>query len=150
MRRACGALCLLALLAAGCSSPFKPKVTTVAAQVAAAATVNADARKRPSPIVVRVYELAGRNAFDTLDFVTLYERDKEALAADLVSREEMALRPGESREWKKTLAPNTRFIGVVAAYREIEKAQWRAVYVVKPLAANTVVISADDLAVSFK
>jgi type VI secretion system protein VasD len=135
----------------GCASaPKKPKDTTVSAQITATATVNPDIRKRPSPIVVRVYELSGRNAFDTADFVSLFDRDREVLAADVVSREELSLRPGESREWKKTLPANTRFIGVMAAYRDVEKAQWRAVYVVKPQSANTIVIRADELAVSIQ
>ena len=96
---------------------------------------------------MRVYELAGRNAFDTADFVSLYERDKETLAADLVSREEIVLQPGETRDWKKKLAAQTKFVAVVAAYREIERANWRAAIAVKPEAENRLTLQADELTI---
>ena len=145
------ALALSLLLWACAVPPSTPligsKETSVTARITAAPGLNADTRKRPSPLVLRIYELAGRNAFDTSDFVSLYERDKDTLAADLVARDELVLQPGEVRDWKKTLAPQTRFIAVVAAYREIERAGWRAVQPIKTVARNPLVIQADDLAV---
>jgi type VI secretion system protein VasD len=139
---------LLALALAGCSMmPFGTKETSVEGKITATPTLNADVRSRPSPIVMRVYELAARNAFDTADFVSLYERDKETLAADLVSREEIVLQPGETRDWKKKLAPATKFIAVVAAYREIERANWRTVQPVKQEAVNKLSIRAEDLTI---
>ncbi|HET7868461.1 MAG TPA: type VI secretion system lipoprotein TssJ [Burkholderiaceae bacterium] len=152
----CGRLWPLAALLAwalsACAVPpstplIGSKETSVSARITAAPGLNADTRKRPSPLVLRVYELAGRNAFDTSDFVSLYERDKDTLAADLVTRDELVLQPGEVREWKKTLAPQTRFIAVIGAYREIERANWRAVLPIKTVARNALVIQAEDLAV---
>lgn len=146
-------LAAVALLALGaCSIPpstplIGSKETTVEARITATPTLNADARSRPSPLVMRVYELSARNAFDTADFVSLYERDKEALAADLVSREEIVLQPGETRDWKKKLSPQTKFLGVVAAYREIERASWRAVLPIKQVAVNRLAIQAEDLTI---
>lgn len=141
------AAALLALALSGCSLMPGSKETSVEGKITATPTLNADVRSRPSPVVMRVYELAARNAFDTADFVSLYERDKETLAADLVSREEIVLQPGETRDWKKKLAPTTRFIAVVAAYREIERANWRAVQPVKPAAVNKLSIRAEDLTI---
>lgn len=139
---------LLALALSGCAMlSFGTKETSVEGKISAATTLNADVRSRPSPIVMRVYELAARNAFDTADFVSLYERDKETLAADLVSREEIVLQPGESRDWKKKLAPATKFVAVLAAYREIERANWRAVQPVKQAAVNKLSIRAEDLTI---
>jgi type VI secretion system protein VasD len=143
---------LLAAALAGCSIPpstplIGSKETTVVARITTAATLNPDVRRRPSPLVVRVYELAARNAFDSADFVSLYERDKDALAADLVTREEIVLQPGEARDWNKKLMPQTKFIAVVAAYREIERASWRAVLPIKQVAVNRVTIQADELAI---
>ena len=58
------------------------------------------------------------------------------------------LAPGEARQWSKKLPPETKFIGVTAAYRDIERAHWRALVAVQPQAANTLTIRAEALAVS--
>lgn len=134
---------------AGCSSaPPPPKPTSVKANLQASATVNPDVRKRASPLVMRVYELKSSAAFDAADFVSLYERDQATLGAEMVGREEFTMRPGESHPWEKTLGPDVRFIGVMAAYRDIERARWKTVIPVKQGARNTITITADDITVS--
>lgn len=139
-----GVVC--AALLAGCSSA--PKPTTVTATISTAADVNPDARKRPSPLVVRIYELGGAAQFEAADFLSLYERDRETLGGDLIAKEEWVMRPGEKREWKKTLSPQAKFVGVVAGYRDLERARWRAVVGVKPQVENVLTIRADALAVA--
>ena len=135
-----------ALLIAGCASP--PKPTIVSATLQASATVNPDVRKRASPLVIRVYELKSGAAFQAADFVSLYERDQATLAAEMGSREEFVLRPGETKPWEKTVAPDTKFIGVMAAFRDIERARWKTMVPVKAGVKNVVTIQASDIAVS--
>lgn len=139
---------LLAL--AGCASPPPPppKPTLVKATLQASASVNPDARKRASPLVVRIYELKSSAAFDAADFVSLYDRDQATLAAEMVGREEFTLRPGESQPWEKTIGPEVRFIGVMAAYRDIERARWKTLIAVKPNMKNVITIKADDITIS--
>ena len=142
-------LVVVALLAlAACSSP--PKPTLVAATLQAGAAVNPDARKRASPLVLRVYELRSAAAFEAADFVSLYERDQATLAAEMGGREEFVLRPGESRTWDKVTAPDTKFLGVMAAFRDIERARWKSIVPLKPGVKNVVTIKADDIAVDAK
>jgi type VI secretion system protein VasD len=141
-------LALFALLVGCSSAPPPPKPTSVKALVQAAADVNPDARKRASPLVVRIYELKSAAAFDAADFLSLYDRDQATLAADLVGREEFTMRPGESRPWEKILGPEVRFIGVMAAYRDIEHAGWKTVIAVKPGLKNAVTIKADAINLS--
>ncbi len=136
------------MVVAGCSSTPPPKPTIVKATVQATATANPDARKRASPLVVRIFELKSSAAFDAADFLSLYERDQATLAAELVGREEFTLRPGESRPWEKIVGPEVRFIGVIAAFRDIERARWKGLVAVKPNARNVVSITADDIVVS--
>jgi type VI secretion system protein VasD len=116
----------------GCSM-FSKGPATLNASVVAGAQVNPDARRRPSPVVVRVFELKAPTLFEQADFVSLFEKDQAVLAAELVSREEFVLRPGDSKPITKPLAPETKFIGVMAAFRELERARWRAVV---PVVAN--------------
>lgn len=137
-----------ALLVAACSSP--PKPTTVSASLQAGAAVNPDLRQRASPIVIRVYELKSAAAFEAADFVSLFDRDQATLAAEMAGREEFILRPGESRPWEKTLAGDTKFIGVLAAFRDIERARWKSIVAVKPNVKNRIAIHADGVAVDSK
>jgi len=143
------AACMLAsVLIAGCASP--PKPTLVSATLQAGANVNPDSHKRASPLVVRVYELKSAAAFEAADFVSLYERDQVTLAAEMAAREEFVLRPGETRPWEKTVAPDAKFIGVVAAFRDIERARWKTLVAIKPNVKNIVTIQASEIAVTAK
>lgn len=141
------AAALLALLAA-CGGPPKVPPTTVAGSVVAVAGVNPSVSGRPSPLLLRVYELKTATVFAAADFVSLYQRDQAELGADLVGREEIMLAPGESRPIHRTLAPETRFLAVFAAYRDVEHARWRAVLAVRPGQAQRVTIRASELAVT--
>lgn len=122
---------LLAVLA-GCGSPARPPPppppTVVQMTLSADAGVNPDSRGRASPVVVRVYELKTVAAFHGADFFALWEREKEALGEDLVAREELQLRPGAQLRLERTLGPQTRHVGVIAAYRDLERARWRGTY----------------------
>jgi len=141
-------LAILLGLTACATPPPPPKPTTISATLDAHANVNPDARARPSPVVVRFYELKSVGAFNGADFFSLYDHDKEVLGAELVASEEFDLRPGEKRPMARTLQTDTRYIGVVAAFRDLERSQWRATAAVPPNKASTVDVTIDDRTVS--
>ncbi len=101
-----------------------PKPAQVTGTIEASAQVNPSTSKRPSPLLLRVYELKSVAAFNSADFMSLYQRDQAELAADLLAKEEFVLAPGESKSFAKTLSPDTRFLGVVAAFRDLEHSKW--------------------------
>lgn len=146
MRRALLWLAAAPLLPAGCGSA--PKPTQVNLRLQASAQVNPNAAGRPSPLLLRVYELKSATAFNAADFVSLFQRDQAELGAELVAREEHMLAPGDSKAVSKVLAPEVKAIGVLAAYRDVEHARWRAVAAVQPNRTQTLVIEAGALAVS--
>jgi type VI secretion system protein VasD len=124
-----------AAFAAGCAS--KPVVTPVALTLSAGADANPDVRGRASPLTVRVYALKSPGPFEAADFFSLFDKDQATLGAELVQREELLLRPGESRKLDLVLPADARAIGVLAAYRDLERSRWREVRAVeagKPLA----------------
>lgn len=128
LARARLALCaggVLMALAAGCSAPPKPVVTPVSIEVTGAADLNPDARGRASPLSVRVYVLKSPGPFQSADFFSLYDKDSATLGAELVKREEFQLAPGEKKTLQMTLEPDARSLGVMAAYRDLERARWR-------------------------
>lgn len=138
-----------ALALPGCSM-FSRGPATLSATVVATAQVNPDSRRRPSPVVVRVFELKAPTLFEQADFVSLFEKEQAVLAAELVSREEFVLRPGDTKPLTKPLAPDTKFIGVMAAFRELERARWRALVPVAANKKNVVEINLDGIVVQAK
>lgn len=133
------------LVLAGCAGA--PKPAQVAGTIEASAQLNPSASKRPSPVLVRVYELKSAASFNSADFMSLYERDQQALATDLLGRDEYLVAPGESKKFNKTLSPDTRFIGVLAAFRDLERSRWRSVVAIQPGKKQQLLIRAAELSV---
>ena len=124
---------LLIGLLAGCSaiSPFST-LTKLEVAVTASDHVNPDLHGRPSPVVVHLLELRHPVAFENADFFSLYSNAEQALPKDWVGSEELELRTGERQALKLRLEPQTRFLGVLAAYRDLPHVQWRLVIPVTP------------------
>jgi type VI secretion system protein VasD len=108
---------------AGCAAAPKPAETKM--QIVATADVNPDGKGRPSPIVVRVFQLKTEAEFAKADFFAIYDREKEVLGPSLIAREEYTLEPGETEDMKFEISRDARFLGVLAAYRD-QGAHWRA------------------------
>lgn len=118
-------LAVAGLALAGCAS--KPVVTPVSLTLVAGADANPDARGRASPLTVRVYALKSPGPFEGADFFSLFEKDQATLGAELVQREEMLLRPGETKKLDLTLPADAKSIAVMAAFRDLDRARWREV-----------------------
>lgn len=115
--------------------PPPPAVTIVAPPEAetattmtlrAAADVNPNDADRPSPVVVRVYQLRTGAAFDAATFRDLYADDAGVLGRELITRDEYILRPGEARTLDVALSSEARVIGALAAFQELSTAVWRS------------------------
>lgn len=125
---------LLALgLQAGCStlSPYST-LTKLDLKLTAGDEVNPDLHRRPSPVVVHLLELRHPVAFENADFFSLYDRAEQTLPKDWVSSEELELRPGEQLALKLSVEPRSRYVGVLAAYRDLPHVQWRLVLPLAP------------------
>jgi type VI secretion system protein VasD len=140
----------LALLAAllsltGCAalSPYSD-MTKLDLTLNGSDELNPDLNGRPSPIVLRLIELKHPVAFETADFFSLYQRPKEALSPDMVVLEELELRPGEQREMKLSIQPGSRYVGVLAAYRDLPESNWRVVIPLQEKARNSSVLTLND------
>ncbi len=131
-RLAWGALAATALALAGCSSgPPKPVVSDIQVTLVAGADVNPDTRKRASPVTVRVYALKSAAPFEAADFFSLFDKDTATLGGELVQREEALLRPGEQKALPPMkFGPEVKSIAVMAAFRDLERARWRAVHMI--------------------
>ncbi len=131
-------LACAALSACG-GAPPPPPPTVAAVTVTAAADANPDAGGNGAPVAVRVYQLASTAAFEQADFFQLYNNDQAVLGADLLGRDEVTITPGGTQQLVKDLKPGVTAIGVVAAFRDIQHANWRATAV--PPANKTTAIA---------
>src|ERR1700731_4905805 len=123
------AICLLAITLAGCFSkkpkPPPPPPPTKAA-IVVARDVNPDSAGRPSPIVVRLYQLKEEGAFNSASYFALSDKEQATLGPSLESREEYELQPGQTQELILKIPPEAGYLGVVAAYRDLNNSKWKA------------------------
>jgi type VI secretion system protein VasD len=117
----------LPLLLTSCAKPPPPVITSVQLSVVAAADTNPDARKRASPVTVRVFALKSSATFESADFFSLFEKDAATLGADSVQREEFLMIPGQQKAMPLKFGPEVKAIAVMVAFRDLERARWRAV-----------------------
>ena len=130
--------CVLGVLAlAACATPPPPPppppppvISEIQLLVVAGPDVNPDARKRASPVLVRIYALKSAAPFEAADFFSLYEKDTATLGGELVQREEFLLRPGEEKALPLKFGPEVKSIGVMVGFRDLERARWRDVHAI--------------------
>ena len=125
-------LVLIGAVLVGCSATRYVDTPTETLTLAATSEVNPNLAGEASPVVVKVYQMSERTTFDTLDFEGAFNNAESLLGNKLKSRKELVLRPGESARHKMELASDAGHIAVVAAYRNIDEAQWKLVYEVNP------------------
>lgn len=137
--RRCAALAAAALLMQGCAKapvveppPPPPPPVVLELAVTARPDLNPDVAGRPSPVVLRVYQLADATPFTDADFFALWEHEAATLAGSLVRRQELVLAPGDRSSSRLQLEPGVRSVGVAAAFRDIRDARWRGVVAVGP------------------
>jgi len=109
--------------------------------------INPDMNGRASPVVVKVFELSSRTIFDTQDFFTLYESPEDILGPDLLKKDELELQPEQLKKYQMVLNKNTRYVGFVVAYRDIDSSRWRSVIEVSPTGYDNFTMNMEKLAI---
>jgi len=105
--------------------PPKAPPTTVQVHMVVSEQANPDLNERPSPIVIRIYELKSLGKFEEGDFYKLFENYDSLLGPELIVSEQYHLKPGDVNIIKRTLSAETRYIAVTAAFRDINQAIWK-------------------------
>ena len=60
-----------------------------------------------------------------------------------MAREELQLQPKENRKIERKLPAESRYIGVVASFRDLERATWRAAVAIPPEKVTNLTIRFD-------
>ncbi len=137
-----GALAVAAPLARAQQAP-QSGATAVELTLVAGPDVNPNAQGRPSPVVVRLFDLGATQAFDGATFQTLFDRPADSLRRDLLAMEEIVLRPGDIQERNRDLKADVRALGVAAAFRDMQGAIWRVTVPVRPGRRNFLLVHVD-------
>lgn len=135
------------LVLTGCQAVYATFPPSTKLHFRVAADINPDSDGRPSPVIIKVYELASKTVFENQDFFALYDNPEAILRTDLLKKDELVFEPGQRNEYRMALQPATKAVAVVAAYRDIEGARWRAVVDVKPTGYDDFYVYIDKLAV---
>lgn len=132
-----------ALALAACSSaPKPPPPTTIRLTVVGAKALNPDPSGRPSPVMLRLYQLGPSDAFANADFFQVMDQDKATLGPTLLDRQELAVQPGSKQTVTIQPKPDVKTLAIAAAFRAYEEAGWRALQPVEPNKANNFVLTA--------
>lgn len=123
--------CLLLLLS-GCSlglgaltGPRQELPVPLEITIMATEDANPAINGRPSPVVVTLFELSTTSNFLSTDFFSLQSSGGTVLADELVGIEQHSLLPGEIRIIRRKAGLRSRFLGVIAGFRDLENSMWR-------------------------
>jgi len=139
---------IIILLSSCGTSGGPPEPITIDLTISASKNLNPDIEKRASPIVIRIYQLTQIDTFNNSDFFALYENDKSILAKDLSFREEFEIKPSQSNSKPFAIHSTGKYIAVLAAFRDLDKAQWKSFLEIDPLNPPSLKIDLEEFKVS--
>ncbi|MCS0308752.1 type VI secretion system lipoprotein TssJ [Vibrio diabolicus] len=143
-------LLLISMVLFGCSAANLVVEPYSDLEITANHNINPDSNGRPSPVVVYVFELTSNTLFESQDFFSIYEESEKVLGPDLVNKYEVSLTPGQKETYQASMSPKTEYLGIVAAFRDIENSNWRQVIEVDKTGYNTYQILLEDLSLVVK
>ncbi|KIQ00935.1 MULTISPECIES: type VI secretion system lipoprotein TssJ [Pseudomonas] len=141
-------LLVFLLLGACASGPEKPVPTTVELQLQASRDLNPALEGAAAPVWVHVYQLRNASTFSRADFFSLVDRADATLAGELIEHDRFVVRPGENQRKSLTLDEATRHLGVVVAYRALDRSIWRQVIEIPAHQASALRLQLDAYAIS--
>ena len=129
----------LVLASCGKEPPPPPPPPVVDLSIEPAADLNPDGEGTPSPAVVRLYQLASGEKFQAADYFQLFEKEGATLGPDLLAREELIVSPGKPQRLTLPMKHDATMLGVIVSFRDIDRADWRAVADVAPSGTTALV-----------
>ncbi|KQN53036.1 type VI secretion system lipoprotein TssJ [Erwinia sp. E602] len=103
------------------SAVFCKKIKVLHLDFIAREALNTDTREshtRPQSVVIRVYQLKDRRAFDRLVYPQLATGGDTLLAEDLPASRDVVLTPGGAVSLNMPMEPQARFVAVVGLFRQ--------------------------------
>ena len=92
----------------------------------AANYLNPDENGASSPIMVSVYELKSPAKFEQGTYEQIANNSSQYLGQDLIDKQTLEIHPGTSKSLNSIISPGTTYIGIIAAYRDLDQSKWRS------------------------
>ena len=117
---------LATMLAVGCSSDTKKWRLVLTATQA----LNQADSGEALPVLVRVYQLRGKDKFQRATFKELWKNDKELLEGDLMDRKELTVHPDSETvlDLDLDVKHGAAFFGVMALFRKPDVTSWKELF----------------------
>ena len=111
---------------------FYKKIKVLHLDFTAREALNTDARESNSlsePVVIRIYQLRDRKAFDKTLYQSLLKEGDVLLKDDLLASLEVVLKPGGDAVLDMPMEADAKFVAVAGLFRhpDMEKNSWRLV-----------------------
>ena len=115
------------LLLTQCSPAPKPPAVLTLTMVGGA-DQNPDPGGKAAPVAVKVYQLTATAKFNSSDWTALTEREAATLGQDEAApSQQFVVAPGATQTQTINLKSGVQNVGIIALFRDIDHAQWRAV-----------------------
>ena len=108
----------------GCTM-LKASAPSANLTIQSAKYLNPDLSGNPAPVVVTLYQLKTPYKFKQATFQTLAQNSGKTLGTDLIDKDTIEVRPGANMSVSQQISPNAEYLGIVAEYRDIDKATWK-------------------------
>lgn len=110
-------------ISVGCSSTTPPSQLKL--DVTSGSNLNPNIFGRPSPVYVTVMQLKDPQTFNTADYFALEGQASQVLGSNLIAQKTILVTPSFKNSVDLSIDPQTRYLGVVAAYDQLDSAAWR-------------------------
>ncbi|AUD79889.1 type VI secretion system lipoprotein TssJ [Kangiella profundi] len=119
---------LLLATVSSCALLKGNKGEEVELSISVAEEVNQDELGRSSPIVIRLYELKKEVAVEGMDFFSIYDQTEPDFKTAVSSMKEFQVNPGQKLEQLLVTDVSTKYLMLVAAFKDIDNSQWKVVH----------------------
>lgn len=104
--------------------PGEKKQEGIKVTLSASSDANLNAHNRPSPLGIYIYELKTPDTFDNSDYYSIINNTNNEFSQQSSKLYQGILMPGEKRNIEINPGKSSVALGVVAAYRDINIADW--------------------------
>ena len=118
-------------------------IPTAEMNIHSAQYLNPDVNGRASPVVLIIFQLKNQSTFKGAYYSALAGNSEQVLGGDLLDKNIVEIRPNTHMHISQSLTTDTKYIGVIASYRNIDKATWRKVVVINNGKKKTTKIDID-------
>ncbi|TBL68533.1 type VI secretion system lipoprotein TssJ [Hafnia alvei] len=122
---------MLTAFLVSCSSSGNEKMNVagkIKANLFANRDVNPNETGHPAPLNVFIYNVKEVDGFNNADFIEVVDENNKDLQAVSSKVYEAILQPGESRTVFITIDHDSRALGVIGAYRNLNDSTWSVVW----------------------